>query len=60
MFFLDSKKEFEVNGKKVVVIREGDKFYALGGICVHHGAPLAKGKLITPSFIANQSEVLTN
>ena len=38
-------KEVEVKGKKVLLARVGEKFYALEGRCAHMGGILANGKL---------------
>lgn len=40
-----SMKEVEVKGKKVLLARIGDKFYATEGRCAHMGGILANGKL---------------
>ncbi|RUS78071.1 hypothetical protein EGW08_014151, partial [Elysia chlorotica] len=36
-------KEVEVGEHKVLLVKEGDQFYALGNKCTHYGAPLSKG-----------------
>lgn len=40
-------QEFEVgnNGNKVLVVRQKNKFFAVGSKCSHYGAPLVKGAL---------------
>lgn len=38
-------KEVEVKGKKVLLARIGDRFYATEGRCPHMGGILASGKL---------------
>ena len=35
----------EANGKRVVVVRIGDRVHALGDVCAHQGGPLSDGKL---------------
>lgn len=35
-----------VDGKSVVLARQGDKFFALGAICTHQGGPLADGLVV--------------
>lgn len=41
----NSLKEFETNGKKIIVLKKGSNIYILDGICLHKGAPLCKGIL---------------
>ena len=36
-------KEFDLGEGKVLVVREGTEFYALGTKCSHYGAPLVNG-----------------
>jgi NADPH-dependent 2,4-dienoyl-CoA reductase/sulfur reductase-like enzyme/nitrite reductase/ring-hydroxylating ferredoxin subunit len=36
---------YEVEGKRVLVLRTGDQVRALGSVCPHHGAPLEQGLL---------------
>ena len=38
-------KEVEVEGKKILLARFNDRFYAMGGQCPHYGASLAGGVL---------------
>ena len=33
-------------GEAVLLIRRGDKFFAIGADCTHYGAPLAEGLLV--------------
>ena len=35
----------EVSGRALVVVRRGERFYALRDICPHQGAPLSAGKV---------------
>ena len=35
----------ETDGKRVVVIRIGDRVHALSDVCAHKGGPLSDGKL---------------
>ena len=37
-------KEIEFGGKKVLLAKENDQFFAVGSKCTHYGAPLAKGE----------------
>lgn len=37
--------EFEVNEKKIIVLKKDSKIFILDGICLHKGAPLCKGIL---------------
>ncbi len=39
-------KEIEVSGAKILLVRQGDEYRALGGTCPHKGAPLAGGSLV--------------
>jgi nitrite reductase/ring-hydroxylating ferredoxin subunit len=36
-------KEFDLGDGKVLVVREGSEFHALGPKCTHYGAPLVNG-----------------
>lgn len=38
-------KQIETDGKKILLARIGDRFYATGAECPHYGAPLAEGLL---------------
>jgi nitrite reductase (NADH) small subunit len=38
-------QEFVVDGRIVALLRVGDEFFALDGICPHQGGPLGKGRL---------------
>ena len=38
-------REVEVGKGKVLVVRDGSEFYALGNKCSHYSAPLVKGTL---------------
>lgn len=40
-------QEFEIgnNGNKVLVVKQNNKFFAIGAKCSHFGAPLVKGAL---------------
>jgi len=33
------------NGNIIAVFRDGGKLYAIDGVCMHQGGPLARGKL---------------
>jgi len=35
----------EADGKRVVLVRIGDRVHALSDVCVHRGGPLSEGKL---------------
>ena len=35
----------EADGKRVVLVRIGDRVHALSDVCVHQGGPLSEGKL---------------
>lgn len=39
----DSAKLVEIEGRKIALIRTGDKYYALDNTCTHRGGPLAEG-----------------
>jgi len=39
----EGAKELEVEGRKIVVLKRGEKIYAFGAECTHAGAPLLKG-----------------
>ncbi len=36
----------EVEGKRVLVVRRGDRVHACGGECTHYGGPLDEGLLL--------------
>lgn len=36
-------RKVEVDGTNVLLVKDNDKFYALGAKCTHYGAPLASG-----------------
>ena len=36
-------KEIEIGDRKIVLVKHGDKFFALDGLCTHKSGPLAKG-----------------
>ncbi len=38
-------KQVEIDEQKILLLRKDGKFYAYGGECPHHGAPLAEGTL---------------
>ena len=38
-------KAYKVQGKDLVVVNYGGKYYAIGGKCTHLGGDLSKGKL---------------
>lgn len=38
-------KEFVVGEHVIAVFRDGDRFFALDGLCAHQGGPIAKGEL---------------
>ena len=39
-------KRVEVKGQPIVLVRRGDKVYAVGAVCSHYGGPLEKGKVV--------------
>lgn len=39
------KRIFTVRGHSIVLVRKGDRFFALRNICPHQGAPLGLGEL---------------
>jgi nitrite reductase/ring-hydroxylating ferredoxin subunit/uncharacterized membrane protein len=39
-------KRVEVKGQPILLLRRGDKVYAVGAVCSHYGGPLEKGKII--------------
>ncbi len=39
-------KRVEVKGEPILLLRRGDKIYAIGAVCSHYGAPLEEGKLV--------------
>lgn len=47
-------KEFEIDGGKIVLVKDDNKFFAVGHKCTHYGAPLAKGKVGQPKVGQNQ------
>ena len=38
-------RRFEVSGQPILLLRSGEKIYAIGAVCSHYGAPLEEGKL---------------
>ncbi|XP_035242345.1 apoptosis inducing factor mitochondria associated 4 [Anguilla anguilla] len=38
--------EAEVGGQRVLLVRSGGEFSAVGNLCTHYGAPLSKGALL--------------
>ena len=38
-------KNFSVGSKRILVVNQGGKFYAIDGICTHAGGNLGEGKL---------------
>lgn len=47
LFLDDRMKEFEVDHHKILLVRNKDKFSAVGALCTHYGASLSKGKSFT-------------
>uniref|UniRef100_A0A1I7XM63 Rieske domain-containing protein n=1 Tax=Heterorhabditis bacteriophora TaxID=37862 RepID=A0A1I7XM63_HETBA len=50
---VDTKKTFEVRGRKILVINDNGEFYAINGLCSHYNYPLengvySKGKIRCP------------
>jgi nitrite reductase/ring-hydroxylating ferredoxin subunit/uncharacterized membrane protein len=43
-------KRVEVKGQPILLLRRGDKIYAVGAVCSHYGGPLEKGKLVDNSI----------
>lgn len=39
------KKEVQVNGKAILLINNGGKFFAIDALCPHKKLPLSKGKV---------------
>ncbi len=39
-------KRVEVKGQPILLLRRGDKIYAIGAVCSHYGGPLDEGKLV--------------
>ncbi|KAJ8280951.1 hypothetical protein GJAV_G00061420 [Gymnothorax javanicus] len=39
-------REVEVGGQRVLLVRSGGEFSAIGSLCTHYGAPLSKGALL--------------
>ena len=39
-------KRVEVKGQPVLLLKRGEKIYAIGAVCSHYGGPLEKGKLV--------------
>ena len=39
-------KRVELKGQPILLLRRGDKIYAVGAVCSHYGGPLEKGKAI--------------
>lgn len=39
----EGAKELEVEGRRIIVLKKGEKIYAFGAECTHAGAPLLKG-----------------
>lgn len=39
-------KRVDVKGQPVLLLKRGEKIYAIGAVCSHYGGPLEKGKLI--------------
>lgn len=42
----------EVQGESVVLVRDGDRLFAIGNRCSHQGAPLSKGRATFSGSIA--------
>jgi nitrite reductase/ring-hydroxylating ferredoxin subunit len=38
-------QRFDVKGQPVLLVRRGEKIYAIGAVCSHYGAPLEEGTL---------------
>jgi len=38
-------RRVEVSGQPILLLRSGDRVYAIGAVCSHYGAPLEEGKL---------------
>lgn len=39
-------KRVDVKGEPVLILKRGDKVYAIGAVCSHYGGPLEKGKVM--------------
>jgi nitrite reductase/ring-hydroxylating ferredoxin subunit/uncharacterized membrane protein len=39
-------KRVELKGQPILLLRRGDKIYAIGAVCSHYGGPLEKGKTL--------------
>ncbi len=53
-------KEYNINGKKIIVSNMDDKFYAIDAICSHLGAELAKGKKDNNTIICPKHHAIFN
>jgi nitrite reductase/ring-hydroxylating ferredoxin subunit/uncharacterized membrane protein len=39
-------KRVEVKGQPIMLVRRGDKVYAVGAVCSHYGGPLERGEVV--------------
>ena len=38
-------KRVDVSGQPILLLRSGERIYAIGAVCSHYGAPLEEGKV---------------
>ncbi|MCL4453688.1 Rieske (2Fe-2S) protein [Ferroplasma sp.] len=55
-----SHESFEIDGKKFLVSRIDDKYYAIDGLCSHMGGDLGKGKTENNNVICPKHHAVFN
>lgn len=47
----DKTRRVDVDGQPVLLVRSGEKVFAVGAVCSHYGAPLEEGKIVRGNLV---------
>ncbi len=56
----ESRKSFEIDGKKILVSKIDDKFYAIDGLCSHMNGDLSRGRVENNKVICPKHHAVFN